>query len=417
MNTLLDRFLSYVRIDTTSDATSTTVPSTAKQLNLSKQLKAELEDIGAHDVKLTETGYVLASIPATAGKEKAPTVCFFAHVDTSPAYSGTNVQPIVHKNYQGNIIQLPNDPNQILDPNDPMQPTLQSAIGKDLITSSGDTLLGADNKAGVAIIMTMADQLLSGSSLEHGPIRICFTPDEEIGRGVDHVSLEEIGADLAYTIDGSALGELNWETFSADGAKITIEGVSTHPGTAQKYGMVNAIQVAARLVSALPVEWLSPETTNTYDGFVHPYLMQGTSAKMEIQFILRDHDNDKLAAQGQMLQALCDAFQAAHPTARIALEITKQYRNMGYWLRDKKKIVDLMQQATEAAGVTPSIVPVRGGTDGSRLTEKGLPTPNIFTGGHNFHGPLEWVTVQDMEKSVETVLQLAALWGNETSVD
>ncbi len=417
MNTLLERFLSYVRVDTTSDATSKTVPSTAKQFNLLKQLQQELTDLGAADVTLTETGYVLATVPASAGLEAAPTVCFLAHVDTSPAYSGTDVTPIVHENYQGQVLILPKDTTQILDPNDPMQAELKTAIGKDLITSSGDTLLGADNKAGVAIIMTMVETLLNDGSIPHGKLRVCFTPDEEIGRGVDHVSLEEIGADVAYTADGGPLGDLNWETFSADGATIIVEGVSTHPGTAQKYGMVNAIQVASRLISALPVEWLSPETTDVYQGFVHPYIMQGNSAKMEIKFILRDHDNDKLAAQGTLLEKLCDAFQAAHPTAKISVRITPQYRNMGYWLRDQKKIVDLMKQATINAGVEPCIKPVRGGTDGSRLTEKGLPTPNIFTGGHNYHGPQEWITRQDMEKSLDTLIALATLWGQETSIN
>jgi tripeptide aminopeptidase len=410
-NALRDRFLRYVNIYTTSDPFSKTYPSTERQWDLLRLLRDELTSIGAAEVVLTEHGYVLATIPATPGYEHAPVVAFLAHVDTAPDFSGEGVKPIVHANYDGRKIVLPDDPNQVIDPANPMYADILTAVGKDLITASGTTLLGADDKAGIAIIMTAAEQLLHDTSIPHGKIRICFTPDEEVGRGVDFLDIAQLGASAAYTFDGGGVGEVSWETFSADGAVVEITGVSTHPGTANAYGMVNAVHLAGKLLGMLPREFAAPESTNGRVGFIHPTGIEGSTASATVRFIIRDHDNDKLAAKGQMLQLICDALQAGYPTAKVTCTITKQYRNMGYWLRDRPEIMDKLRTACADVDVESYDEPVRGGTDGSRLTERGLPTPNIFTGGHNAHGPLEWVTVQDMQKGVDVMVALAKRWG------
>lgn len=407
---LLDRFLRYVQIDTTSDIDSTTYPSTEKQWDLLRLLADELTALGASDVTITEHGYVMATIPATTQKAGVPTVAYLAHVDTSADFSGTGVKPIVHRNYQGGAIVLPDDPNQMIDPDNPLYADLLTVIGKDVITASGTTLLGADDKAGVAVVMTLAEHLLNNPDIEHGPIRICFNPDEEVGRGVEYIDLDQLGANLAYTLDGGAIGEIDWETFSADAARVTITGVSTHPGTARKYGMVNSVNLAGKLLAALPREGISPETTDGYQGYIHPLHIEGTTAKTTVRLLLRDHNEDKLAQHGAALRAICAGLQASYPTAHIECEITHTYRNMAYWLKDDMRVVDLAREACRKVGIEPNSIPVRGGTDGSRLTEMGLPTPNIFNGMHNIHGPLEWVTLQDMEKAVEVLIELSKLW-------
>jgi tripeptide aminopeptidase len=407
--TLLPRFLRYVQIHTTSDHTSSNSPSTPGQWDLLRLLQTELLALGLSDVELTANGYVLATIPATTTIE-TPTIALLAHVDTSADFSGENVQPIVHRNYQGQVITLPNAPHRQLDPNNPLHSELKTVIGNDIVTSSGDTLLGADDKAGLAIIMALTEHLLQHPEIAHGNIRLCFTPDEEIGRGVDGVTLAQIGAVAAYTLDGEGLGEINHETFSADGAVVTIEGIATHPGTAQQYGMVNAVHLLGKLLMALPRENNCPEDTNGYTGFIHPLEVQGNAGQATLRLILRDHDNAKLATKGEQLRQICAMLQACHPTARVTCTITNQYRNMGYWLREQPLALDVLLQACQRTGISPHLKPVRGGTDGSRLTERGLPTPNIFTGGRNYHGPLEWVCVQEMHAAAAVLVELSQAW-------
>jgi len=406
-DTLLARFLRYVQIHTTSDPNSDTTPSSPGQWDLLRLLAEELRSAGAADVALTEYGYVLATIPATSAK-RVPTLAFTAHVDTAADFSGEGVKPIVHRNYNGQPIALPDDARQVLNP--AQDPDLKTAVGKDIVTASGTTLLGADDKAGVAIVMTLAEHLLRHPEIKHGPIRVCFNPDEEIGRGVDKLDLKELGADVAYTLDGEYPGEINWETFSGDGATVTIEGVSTHPGWAKAHGMVNAVHLAGKLLAALPRENISPETTDGRQGYIHPNGVEGNAARTVIKFILRDFDNDKLAAHGQRLRALCQALQGSEPRATITCDIQSSYRNMGYWLQDDMRPVDCAVEAVRVVGLTPMQRAIRGGTDGSRLTERGLPTPNIFDGCHNAHGPLEWVCVQDMELAVQVCVKLVEIW-------
>jgi tripeptide aminopeptidase len=404
------RLVRYVQIDTQSDEASPTVPSTAKQLDLLKQLEQELSDLGASDVRSTTSGFVIGTIPATASGTAIPRVAFLAHADTAPAFSGTGVKPLVHRNYDGAPIVLPDDPTQILSP--AVNPYLGQKIGDDIITASGTTLLGADDKAGVAIIMTMAEHLLAHPELPHGEIRICFTIDEEIGLGIDHLDLADLAADYAYTLDGGSIGEFVYETFSADKAVVKITGVSTHTGTA--FGqMVNALNLAAKLIDALPQHTRTPETTREREGFIHLYRMEGTAAQTELSFILRDFDRDGLATHGDLIRAVCAAIQAGEPRARIECTITPQYRNMRYWLEQDMRPVDLAQQAIRTVGIEPFSIPIRGGTDGSKLTERGLPTPNLFTGMQNIHGPLEWVSVQDMVKATQVCVELAQAWARE----
>ncbi|MHB8766489.1 MAG: peptidase T [Deferrisomatales bacterium] len=410
MTPLLDRFLRYVRVDTQSDPTSKAGPSTPGQWDLLRLLEAELGELGAEGVRLTDNGYLLARLPGRSG---APTLALLAHVDTAPDFPGKGVKPLVHRDYRGGPIALPDDPSQVLDPEDPRQEELRSAVGKDLVTASGRTLLGADDKAGVAVLMTLAERLLADPRLPRCPVVLCFTPDEEIGRGVDGLDLAWLGADAAYTLDGGAPGELNWETFSADEAVVTVRGVATHPGQARRHGLVNAVHLSAKLLALLPREALSPEATDGRQGFVHPTRIEGDAAKTTVTLILRDHDDDKLAEQGRMLQALCRAVQAAHPGARVTCRRRRQYRNMGRWLRDRMLPVDLARQALAAAGLAPAEVPVRGGTDGARLTERGLPCPNLFCGAHNPHGPLEWVAREDMEQAVEVLVHLVGRWAEQ----
>jgi tripeptide aminopeptidase len=412
---LLDRFLRYVRVDTQSDPRASTSPSTAGQWDLLRLLRAELSELGARDIHLTDKGYLLATLPARSANQEAPVVAFLAHVDTAPDFPGNDVRPLVHRRYTGHPIELPDDPSQVLDPSLPGMEELAAAVGKDLVTASGKTLLGADDKAGVAVLATLAERLLRDPDLPRPPVRLCFTPDEEVGRGVEGLALEDLGAAVAYTLDGGAPGELNWETFSADEAVVVIRGVSTHPGQARRYQMVNAVHLAGKLLCALPRECASPEATSDRQGFVHPTGIGGDPARCTVRFILRDHDEVKLAALGRMLRTQCRALQAAYPAARVTCRIRHQYRNMGIWLRERMLPVELAREAYRACGLEPQEHPVRGGTDGSRLTERGLPCPNLFCGARNPHGPLEWVAAQDMEKAVEVLVVLLGLWGAQGS--
>jgi tripeptide aminopeptidase len=403
---LEERFVRYARIDTQSDESSPTSPSTDKQYDLLRLLVDELESIGAQDVMLTDYGAVLATIPATV-MTSTPSIAFLAHVDTAPAFNGSGVKPIVHRSFDGGEIVLPDDPNVVLSHH--QSPYLAGKLGEDIITASGTTLLGADDKAGVAIVMTMAHHLLRTPVIAHGPIRIGFTPDEEIGRGV-HANLpRDLNARFAYTLDGGELGEIVYETFSADKATVHVQGVSIHPGQA-KDKLVNALHLAAKIVNTLPHVTLTPETTDGRQGFIHLYNLSGTAANAVLHFILRDFEEDKLQAQGELLQHVCATVQSTEPRAKITCDITPQYRNMRYWLETDMRPVDLAREACRQLGIETFYAPTRGGTDGSRLTEMGVPTPNLFTGMQAIHGPLEWISLQDMARATEMCIKLAQLW-------
>jgi tripeptide aminopeptidase len=405
---LLSRFLRYVQIDTQSNESSDTFPSTPGQSVLLELLRQELSELGAADVQMTKHGYVTARIPANTRKTRVPTVAFFAHVDTAPDCSGKGVKPIVHRKYDGRVLTFPDNPTLTLDP--ATSPELRTAVGKDIVTASGTTLLGSDDKSGVAVIMTLVERLLHETKKKHGEIRICFNPDEEIGRGMDKLDLRMLGADVAYTLDGGAPGEICWETFSGDAAEVIIEGITTHTMEARAKGMVNAAYLAGKLLAALPRERCAPETTEGRDGFIHPIEMEGRTERAIVKFILRDFELKGLAEKGNMLQGLCRGLQASEPRAHIRCKIRKQYRNMAYWLRKDMRPVELAREAFLAAGLKPYDHVARGGTDGSRLTELGLPTPNLFCGEYNPHGPLEWTAVQDMESAVIACDHLGGLW-------
>lgn len=405
---LEQRFVRYAAMDSQSADGLDVTPSTMTQLELQKVLAKELEDLGASDVRLTEFGIVIATVPATV--EDAPKVAFLAHVDTALDYAASNVKPMAHRNYDGSPIVLPGDPTQVLD--ETTAPELKGLIGDTIITADGTTLLGADDKSGVAVIMTMVEQLIADPSIPHGPIRVCFTPDEEIGTGIAKVSLEELDADVAYTLDGDQLGDVTYESFSADKAKVQITGVSIHPGKA-KGRLVNALTLAAKLLNLLPQHTRTPETADDREGFIHLTKMNGTAGHVELQFILRDFEREGLRSHGEALQAAVAALAKLEPRATLMCEITKQYRNMRYWLEEDMRPADLAMEAVRQAGLEPRVAPIRGGTDGSQLTERGLPTPNLFCGIHNAHGPLEWTSIHEMEKSLETCLNLIQLWSKE----
>ncbi len=411
LSELEERFVRYVQIDTMADETSPTSPSTAKQYDLINLLAEELRAIGAGDVRVTEYGAVLATVPGRGpNAETAPTVAFLAHVDTIPGFSGTGVKPQVHRNYDGGSLPLPDAPDLVLSP--ATSANLAKKLGYDIVTASGTTILGADDKCGVAIVMAMANELLNNPAIEHGPVRVCFTPDEEIGRGVDARLPADLAVDVAYTLDGGEPGAIVYETFSADKAVVTIDGVSIHTGTA-KGKMVNATTLAAKILSVLPQGTLTPETTDGRQGFVHCYKLVGDAAHVEISFILRDFTLEGLAANGALVQKACDTVAAGEPRARIACAITPQYRNMYYWLADDMRPVELARTAYRDLGLEPFDEPIRGGTDGSRLTELGTPTPNLFTGMNDVHGPLEWVSLQDMALATAACVRLAELWAAE----
>ncbi len=401
-----ENFKRYVQIDTQSDAQSTTVPSTEKQKNLSRLLVEELLQLGITDAHLDDLGYVYATIPSNTDK-KVPVICFCSHVDTSPDSSGTDVKPLVHPNYQGQDLVLPDDENVVIRFSE--HPDLKELIGNDIITASGKTLLGADDKAGVAEIMDAARILMANPEIKHGDIKILFTPDEEIGRGVDHADLKKLGADYGYTMDGERAGTLEDETFSADGVKIKIDGVSIHPGYA-KNKMVSALKIAAEIVESLPKDRLSPETTSGKDGFVHPTNLSGTVEEASLGFIIRDHDTANLAKHEAELEEIVKSVLAKYPQAKFTFEVTEQYRNMKEVLDQHPRVVDIALMGIERAGMKAEKRSIRGGTDGSRLSFMGLPCPNIFAGGHAFHGKQEWVSVQDMQKAVLTILHIVALW-------
>ncbi|MBI1170535.1 peptidase T [bacterium] len=393
------RLVRYAAIDSQSDQDSASAPSTAVQFDMLRLLVRELTEMGAEEVTLTEYGAVLATLPATA---PGPTVAFLAHVDTAPAYHATGVKPRVHRGYNGGEISYPDAPLTLSPEN---SPELGRKRGHTIITASGATLLGADDKAGVAILMTAARHLLSHPDLKHGKIRLAFTPDEEIGRGVDKRLPADIGAAFAYTFDGSTVGEIEYESFSADGAVVKITGVSAHPGWA-KGKLVNALYLAAQLIQSLPLATMTPEVTEGRDGFLHLTDMTGNAAEVTLRFILRDFERAGLAEKGAALRQACAAIAAAEPRARVEIAITPQYRNMRYWLEQDMRPVELALQACRAIGIEPVSRPIRGGTDGSRLTEMGLPTPNLFTGMQEIHGPLEWISVQDMATATALMLKI-----------
>lgn len=401
---LLDRFLRYVQIDTRPDPASPTCPSTPVQWELLRLLERELRELGAADVELTAHGYVLATIPATS-PAPAPVIAWCAHVDTAPNLPSA-AKPLVHRAYDGRPLVLPDDPTQSLTVD--TTPFLRDAIGQDVITASGTTLLGADDKAGVAIVMAAARHLLRNPGIPHGKIRLCFNPDEEIARGMTKLDLAQLGAEFAYTLDGAERGEICFETFSADAAKVEITGVAAHPGWAKDV-MVNALRLAGRFLAALPMAQ-SPERTSDRAGFIHPIACTGSAEQATLRFILRDFELAGLAAHRATLEKIAAELRTAEPKARIEIQFTEQYRNMRYWLENDMRPVRLAEEAARRAGVKPFAQPIRGGTDGSNLTQRGLPTPNIFTGMHEVHSQREWVTLQDMEKSAETLLHLAQLW-------
>lgn len=400
---LEERLVRYTAVDTQSDDESPSSPSTAIQLNLARMLAEELERIGAAEVEITDYGAVLATVPATA---EGPVIGMLAHMDTAPAYNAVGVKPRVIRGYNGGEITYPDAPGLVLSP--ALNPYLGEKVGHDLITASGLTLLGADDKAGVAVLMTLAQHLLAAPATPHGKLRLAFTPDEEIGRGVDARLPRDLGADFAYTLDGGAVGEIEYESFSADGAKVKVVGVSTHPGTA-KGKMVNALHLAAKIIEMLPQATQTPEVVEGREGFWHITNMAGTAAEVEFSIILRDFELDGLAARGALLQQVCAAVAATEPRATITCTIKPQYRNMRYWLENDMTPVELARAACRAEGIEPVSVPIRGGTDGSRLTEMGVPCPNIFTGMQDIHGPLEWISVQDMEKATQVALRLVQL--------
>jgi tripeptide aminopeptidase len=400
---VLERFLRYVRIDTTSDQDSDTYPSTAKQRELGEVLARELRELGLEDVELTEHGYVFATLPGAAG----PTVGLIAHMDTSQDESGTNVDPQVVRNWNGEDIVLPGDPSKVLRVDE--NPILAARKGHDIVTTDGTTLLGADDKAGAAEIMGAVAYLAAHPELEHAPIRVGFTVDEEVGRGVDHFDIDAFGADFAYTLDGAEVGRIDDETFSASEVRIRIEGLSVHPGTS-KGKMVNAIKLGARLLERLPHDARSPETTEGREGFVHPHRFTGTTAEAELRFIARDFDADKLAQHEQLLRDLADEIAAEEPRARITVSVEEQYRNMKEFLAADPGVTEAADEAARRCGIEPWREPIRGGTDGAMLSERGLLTPNIFTGGQQFHSVLEWASVQDMATSTATIVELAKLW-------
>ncbi len=406
-----ERFQRYVQIDTQSDPDSSTFPSTEKQLDLSRLLVNELHEMGVSDAYLDEWGYVFATIPANTDKQ-VPVVCFCSHVDTSPDAPGTNVKPIVHPNYQGGDIVLPDDPTVVIRPAE--HPELTNQYGNDIITASGTTLLGADDKAGVAAIMDAARLLLANPEIKHGTIKILFTPDEEIGAGVDKLDLNKLGADFGYTVDGETVGTLEDETFSADAMTLTIEGVGIHPGFA-KGRMENALKIAGDILHALPKDRLSPETTDERDGFVHPVQLTGGAEQAVLSFIIRDFTDEGLRQHAKTLQAIVEAVLVRYPGSKCHVETKEQYRNMRHVLDQHPEIMEIGEEAIRRTGITPIRRSIRGGTDGSRLSFMGLPCPNIFAGGHAFHGRQEWVSVQDMQTAVKTILHIAALWEEQAN--
>jgi tripeptide aminopeptidase len=405
-NLFLNRFLSYVKYDTQSSEESETYPSTMKQLELSNKLVEELKELGLNDVEITEHGYVFGTLESNVKKE-VPTIGFIAHVDTSPEVSGANVNPIINENYQGKDIVLKNDSNQLIEFD--MNPALQNCIGHDIITTDGTTLLGADNKAGIAEIMGAVQYLNENPEIKHGKIRIAFTVDEEVGTGTQNFDVKQFGADYAYTIDGETAGEVEDETFCADTAIVTIKGVNVHPGYA-KNKLISAIKIGTEFIEKLPKNSLSPETTEKREGYLHPHNFSGGVEETKLIFLVRDFEVNGLKEKENFLQKMCDELKTKYPKASLSLEIKESYRNMKIKLNEKPEVVEYALEAVKRSGLEPIKNLIRGGTDGARLSFMGVLTPNIFTGGHNFHSKKEWISIQDMEKAVETIVHLTQIW-------
>jgi tripeptide aminopeptidase len=410
-HTVTERFLKYVKIDTQSDPTSETCPSTEKQKDLGKVLVQELLQMGISDAHMDEYGYVYATIPSTTSK-KVPVICFCSHMDTSPDCSGKNVNPQIQTKYDGKDIVLINDHMQVIRLTE--YPSLLKQIGNDIITTDGTTLLGADNKAGVAEIMDAANHLMQHSEIKHGVIKILFTPDEEIGRGADKADIKKLGADYGYTIDGEELGHIENETFSADGVTIQIHGVSTHPGFA-KDKMESAIKIASEIIASLPKDKMSPESTEKKEPFVHPVSIAGGIEETSIQFIIRAFDEESLKTQETFLKELTEKIISKYPKSSFDFIVKEQYRNMKQVLDKNPEIVANALEAIKRAGVEPVLSSIRGGTDGSRFSYMGLPCPNIFAGEHAFHSKLEWVSIQDMQKAVATIVHLCMIWEEKST--
>ncbi len=405
----LERFLSYVKYDTQSSDDTDTYPSTLKQLELSKKLLLELKELGLEDTEITEHGYVFGTLPSNVD-HKVPVIGFIAHVDTSPDVSGKDVNPVINKNYQGGDIVLKKDPKQIIEFE--MNPALQNCLGHDIITTDGTTLLGADNKAGIAEIMGAMQYLVENPDIKHGKIRIAFTVDEEVGTGTKYFDVDKFAADYAYTIDGETAGEIEDETFCADTATITVKGINVHPGYA-KDRLLSAIKIASHLVDQLPRDHLSPETTEKREGFLHPHAINGGVEECQIVFLVRDFDLEGLKEKEKYLENLCKETEKKYPKSSITLEIKESYRNMKIVLDKHPQVIEYAIEAIARTGIRPIKNLIRGGTDGARLSFMGVPTPNIFTGGHNFHSKKEWISVQDMAKAVETIVNLTQIWAEK----
>jgi tripeptide aminopeptidase len=408
--TAAERFMRYVQIDTQSDPQSNTHPTTEKQKNLSKLLVQELQAIGIRDAQMDEWGYVYATIPANTDKQ-VPTICFCSHVDTAPDASGTNVKPILHKNYQGQNIALSDDPAQVLSPE--VHGYLKKLIGHDIITASGTTLLGADDKAGVSEIMDAANFFMTHPEVKHGTIKLLFTPDEEVGKGTAKVDMQKLGAQFGYTLDGGEAGSLEDETFSADAVQLVIHGVITHPGYAKGL-MVNALKIAGEILAKLPKSELSPETTEKKQGFIHPIRVDGIAEKCTIDFIIRDFVTEGLKKKEDLLRSIVELVLEKYPKASYKFNVTEQYRNMKEVLDQHPQVVQYAKEAIERAGLQVKMESIRGGTDGSRLSFMGLPCPNLFAGMQAIHSKLEYISVQDMNKAVETIVHLAIIWGERS---
>ncbi len=404
--TCVERFLNYVKYDTKSDEESTTFPSDPKQLELSKALVEELKTIGLHDAEMDENGYVYATLPSNTTKN-VPVIAFIAHVDTSPAVTGTNVNPIIHRNYQGGDIVLPNDTTKVISPKE--NPVLNDMIGFSIITTDGTTLLGADDKAGIAEIMDAMNYLVTHPEVKHGTIKVCFTPDEEVGRGTEKINLAKLGANYAYTIDGSRRGEIETETFSADAVVIKFYGKNVHPGYAKNI-MINSVKIAATFIESLPKDTLSPETTSGREGYVHCTSFNGTEDMTTCKFIIRDFVDENLVKYENMLKELAEAAVAKYPGSKMEFQVINQYRNMKQVLVQHPQVEAYAIESLKRLGITPIQSAIRGGTDGSRLSFMGLPTPNLFAGGHNFHAYTEFVAIEDMEMSVKNIVTLSAIW-------
>ena len=407
----VERFLEYVKFDTQSLEGAETFPSTSTQLELLRRLQDELLELGLDDVTMDEYGYVFATLPATSDKPEVPVVGFIAHVDTSPEMSGAEVKAIVHRDYKGLDLVLPDNPSAVISAGE--NPLLAEQIGNDIITASGTTLLGADNKAGVAEIMGALEYLLAHPEIAHGPVRIGFTPDEEVGNGTKYFDVDRFGAYCAYTMDGESLGELQVETFSADAITATFHGFNTHPGFA-KGKMVNAIKVAAEFIARLPRNGFSPETTEGREGFVHPYMVDASVERTSVKLLVRDFDSSNLLEMERTVERIAKEATAEYPGSRVELEVEESYRNMKEVLDDHPDVVENAREAIRRAGLEPRIEPIRGGTDGSRLCFMGLPTPNIFAGEHNFHSRFEWISTSDMHKAVEVIIELCQVWEERT---